>query len=352
MTAKDFRDNYLKAAHFDHPDHIPVRFSISKACWHHYDNDQLFDLMASHPILFPNFQRPTSQFVPKYSPNEIAGEPFIDSWGCTWQTTDNGLVGVVSSHPLESWPNFSDFSGPDPLVTDGLVPIDWPQINKDNTDRKQRGELIFGGLPHGHTFMKLYELRGYENLIFDMTDSDPRLASLIDMVSTFNLDFVEQSILSGAEVILYPDDLGMQFGPMVSPAHFRRYIQPSYKKLIDLSLSRSLTTHIHTDGDIRSLLPDLLDCQPHILNIQDNANGSLDWIRDNISGRVCIELDIDRMHTTVSGNPSDISDLIDHEVNLLGDSSGGLMLFYELGLGVPLVNVAAVMDSLEHHFSI
>ncbi len=349
MTGNDFRTNYLKAVHFDHPDSIPLRFSISRACWHHYDHDQLFDLMESHPLLFPDFHRPPSSFVPEYKPNEIAGSPFVDSWGCAWQTTDNGLVGVVVGHPLSDWSNFADYRAPDPSTTNGLESIDWSQISEINAIKKEHGDLIFGGLPHGHTFMKLYELRGYENLIFDMTDSDPRLLSLIDMIETFNLSFVERSISSGAEVILYPDDLGMQFGPMISPIHFRRYIKPSYERLLDLSFDRGLVSHIHTDGDIRHLLPDLLDLHFHILNIQDSSNGSLDWICANIKGHICIDLDIDRLHTTISGTADTINALIDHEVSLLGDSSGGLLLSYELGLGVPLANIKAVMDSMERH---
>ena len=33
-------------------------------------------------------------------------------------------------------------------------------------------------------------------------------------------------------VIEFPEDLGMQRGPMLSPEHFRRYIRPSYQRLM------------------------------------------------------------------------------------------------------------------------
>lgn len=50
-------DNYLKAVFFENPDYIPVNFAINDACWHHYSKNTLWDMMESHPFLFPNFKR-------------------------------------------------------------------------------------------------------------------------------------------------------------------------------------------------------------------------------------------------------------------------------------------------------
>ena len=51
------RDNILKAIRFERPDYIPMIFSINSACWHHYDQNALQDLMEAHPFLFPDFRR-------------------------------------------------------------------------------------------------------------------------------------------------------------------------------------------------------------------------------------------------------------------------------------------------------
>ena len=94
------------------------------------------------------------------------------------------------------------------------------------------GGLTRGGLHHGHTFLTLSILRGYDNLIFDMADDDPRLRRLIAMVEEFNAETVRRYLDLGVEWMGYAEDLGMQVGPMLSPEHFRKYIKPSYQRLM------------------------------------------------------------------------------------------------------------------------
>ncbi len=92
--------------------------------------------------------------------------------------------------------------------------------------RKARGvaRLKIASLRHGHTFQQLGDLRGYGNLVLDMADDEPRLWRLIEMVEQFNLALAERDLEAGAQWMGYPEDLGMQRGPLVSPAHFRKYL--------------------------------------------------------------------------------------------------------------------------------
>jgi len=106
--------------------------------------------------------------------------------------------------------------------------------------------------------------------------------------------------------------------------------------------------HMHSDGQIRDLLEDLIGGGVNALNLQDLVNG-IDWIKDNLAGRVCIDLDIDRQRVTPSGTPKQIDALIREEVTKLGSKEGGLMMIYGLYPGVPLENVKALMDAMERY---
>ncbi len=55
MTPKE---NYLRAVRFERPDYIPMAFAINGACYDAYPQDALFELMQTHPLLFPNFEWP------------------------------------------------------------------------------------------------------------------------------------------------------------------------------------------------------------------------------------------------------------------------------------------------------
>ncbi len=342
------RENYLRAVRFERPEYIPTNFHINGACWHHYPHDALVELMAEHPMLFPDFEKTSEKVVPNYSPVQRAGKPYTDPWRCTWETTDDGITGTVTKHPLADWNDFEGFVPPDPETTNGLVPIDWDDIAERIRQDKEDGRLVARGMRHGHTFMQLCDLRGYENLMFDMVDDEPRLGRLIEMLEQFNMAVVRRYIELGAEQMGYAEDLGMQVGPMLSPEHFLKYIKPSYQRLMAPARKAGCIVHMHSDGDIRTLVNDLIDGGVEIINLQDLVNG-IDWIRDKLAGKVCIDLDIDRQNITVRGTPAQIDALIREEVEKLGSKAGGLIIMHGVYPGVPLENIKATMDAMEKY---
>jgi uroporphyrinogen-III decarboxylase len=317
------RENTLRAARFEGPERIPVSFAISSGCWERYPQETLQELMAEHPLLFPDFQK-ADKILPTYAPWRRAGEPYTDSW----------------------WAALSSYVPPSPEEHDGWGPIEWDEIRKNVSTAWEKGHLAAGSLRHGHTFLTLTYLRGYKNLIFDMADEHPQLLKLIAVVEAFNLGLVRRYIKAGVEWMGYPEDLGMQQGPMLSPRLFRQYIKPTYQRLVAPARDGGCVIHMHSDGDIRELTEDLLEIGIDVLNLQDLVNG-IDWIEANLKNRACIDLDLDRQSLTRFGSPDQIDNHIREVVERLGSRKGGLMLKYGLYPGVPLENVRAVMDAME-----
>lgn len=342
------RENVLRAVRFETPEHIPMSFHINAACWHHYPQDALQELMAGHPLLFSGFTPSAEPITPDFAPNARAGEPYTDPWGCVWETTDSGITGTVTGNPLADWDAFDDFTPPDPEQTDGRFTVDWAVVAERMGKARAAGRLVHAGLPHGHTFMLLCDLRGYENLMFDMADDEPKLRQLIEMIERFNLSIVQRFVDAGAEYVGYAEDLGMQVGPMLAPDHLRTYIKPTYERLMAPARQAGCIVHMHSDGDIRTLVDDLIDGGVEVVNCQDLVNG-VDWIAANLTGRVCVDVDVDRASVTRFGTPEQIDALIREEVEKLGRREGGLMMTHGVYPGVPLENVRAVMDAMERY---
>ena len=338
-------DNELRAIRFCRPGFIPMKYVVNSACWHHYDFLELCYFMLERPFLFPGFRSPSAPYQPVHGVNARCGQPFCDVWGCTWATSEDGITGAVVGHPLADWVAFSSYRGPDPAQTDGLEIIDWEKVRGRLVVQRQAGRMVQGTLPHGHTFLRLLYLRGYENLMYDFADGEPRIERLVEMVEAFNRAVVERYLGAGAQMFGFPEDLGMQRGPMLSPEHFARYIQPSYHRLMTLVHEHQALVHMHSDGDIRALAGMILRSGVDIFNLQDHVNG-LDWIRRELKGRVCIELDIDRQSTSFTGTPAGIDAMIREEVATLGSPEGGLMMIYGLYPGVPMENARAVADAM------
>jgi hypothetical protein len=339
--------NTLRAIRFERPDYIPVVFWINPACWHHYPKDALLELMADHSMLFPDFDG-DSEPEPELAPVERAGAPYTDTWGCVWQTTDDGITGAVTGHPLANWVDFEGFVPPDPKVTNGVMSIDWAAVKDRIAAAKADGSHYAGSLEHGHAFQRLSYLRGYENLLLDMADNEPRLRQLTEMVEAFSSELVRHYLDLGVVMMRYPEDLGMQVGPMLSPDNFRSYIKPMYERLMTPARQAGCLVHMHSDGDIRDLVGDITLSGVDALNLQDLVNG-IDWIAANLKGKVCIDVDIDRQQITRFGTPEQIDGLVREEVEKLGSPQGGLMMIYGLYPGVPIKNVKALMDAMERY---
>jgi uroporphyrinogen-III decarboxylase len=181
-----------------------------------------------------------------------------------------------------------------------------------------------------------------------MADEDPRIWKLIGILEEFNLALVKKYIQLGAGWMGYPDDLGMQKGPMISPKNFRKYIKPSYSRIMQPALEAGCIVHQHSDGDIRLLVDDMLESGVQVINLQDLVNG-IDWIAGRFAGKVCIDLDIDRQRITVLGSPAEIDTLIREEVHKLGRKEGGLIMGHGLYPGAPLENIQALMEAMERY---
>jgi uroporphyrinogen decarboxylase len=347
----DFTDaiteNTLRAVRFERPEYIPVIFWINPACWHHYPKEALFELMDEHRLLFPDFSSENAA-LPELAPWERAGEPYTDSWGCVWETADDGINGSVTGHPLAEWDALKNFIPPNPMRSNGMAETDWTLIRDEIQTAKAEGKHGVGSLEHGHAFLRLSYLRGYEKLLLDMADGDKRLRRLIQMVEEFSLGIVRRYVELGVAMMRYPEDLGMQFGPMISPEYFRTYIKLIYEHLMAPAHNAGCLVHMHSDGDIRDLVDDLVVSGVDALNLQDLVNG-IDWIAANLKGRICIDLDIDRQQITRFGGPGQIDELIHREVEKLGGTEGGLMMIYGLYPGVPLENIKAIMDAMERY---
>lgn len=338
----------LKAIRFETPDYIPMTFHINDACWNAYPQEALFDLMEEHKMLFPNFVRPKGVYTPEYSLVARKDSPYTDDFGCVWETTVDGITGTVTKHPLSDWENFKTYKAPDPEKCMGIGSVDWEKERQRIENAKKKYGYASAGLRHGHTFLQLCDIRGYENLVFDMADEEEKLFELIELVENFNAYIVKKYISFGVDSMGYAEDLGTQIGPMISPSDFRKHIKPSYTRLMNIARDAGAAIHMHSDGCIRDLCDDIIESGVEVINLQDLVNG-IDWIKDKFKGKICVDLDIDRQNITPFGTPEQIDALIREEVEKLSTPQGGLTMIYGLYPGVPLENVKALMDAMEKY---
>ncbi len=337
--------NWLKAAWFGCPDWIPYSIGLLPATWKE-GREAFEDILAAHPKSFPNFQKGQRDFdaLPDHPLYRVGRH--TDAWGCVWENVHEGMDSVVVEHPLSDWEAFDSYQPPDPYTTADWGPQpDWDELKKRYDQVKAAGGLAVGGVTHGFMYMKLYYLRGFENLMIDIATDDPRLPKLIDMVLDYNLKYLEQYIEAGVEFMFFAGDLGLQDSLPMSPEKWRKYLGPCYKALFGLAKAHGVGTYLHSDGHIIEIIPDLADYGLDIINAQYRANGLEELVRVG-KGRLCVHLDLDRQLMPFA-TPQQLKDHVYECVEAFKAPEGGLMLNCEIGPDVPLENVDALFTALE-----
>jgi len=265
-----------------------------------------------------------------------------------WLFEYDGIEGQAVEHPLADWANFDGYQAPDPMRHSDreFDAYDWPKFRERIAEQRAAGKKTLGALVHGYFLMRLWYLRGFENLMIDIATDEPLLAELCEMLTRRNEAIVRQFIEAGVDVVHFGEDIGTQTASILSPAHFRKWIVPAYKRLMGPVKDAGLIVDTHSDGYILELVDMLLECGCDVLNPQDLCNG-IDNIARTMKGRCCIKLDIDRQKIMPFGTRRDVRALIEEEVRKLGASEGGLQFICGIVPPTPAENVDALCEALE-----
>lgn len=277
------------------------------------------------------------------NPTRPAGSEWTDVWGCKWYYPIESHDGQCVGHPISSWDKLNDYVPPDPEKF-----TDWKKAEEDVKNTKLTGRIAHGGTDHGFIFLRLTYLRGFNNLMMDIADEHPKLAELINIIEEYWYQVVKRWVDIGADIIGFGDDLGLQNTLPISPEAWRRYIKPSYKRILSYCRSYGVHVALHSDGYIVDIIPDLIESGVTKLNPQDIVNG-LDNLANLAKGKIYIHLDIDRQNVTVFGKPKEIDLHIYNCIKKLGSNKGGLSLIWYVFPPTPLENIIATAEAMDKY---
>ena len=303
-------NDLIRAMTYNHPETIPVSAGFLPAAWLKY-GDELKRLAGEYPDLLGDAAKGVYSIPDSYH----AGN-FTDEWGCVWSNVSEGMESIVTGHPV---PNRED-----------IRTLKIPE-NRD------------GRLPHGFMYLRLLDLRGFEEAMMDFAEECEELQMLIDKVLEYNMIQLEAALPRMGEVAYFGDDLGMQRGLAIGPAKWRKYLKPCFAKLYRRVHETGRYVYMHTDGMIYEIMPDLVECGVNMINPQFRANG-LDNLVRVCRGKIPINLDLDRQLFPFA-TPSQLKSHVAECVEALYLPEGGLGLNIELNHEVPLENMAAILDA-------
>ena len=211
------------------------------------------DLRYCWPGLLPN-----SPIFPGEDPDTS-----YDSFGQVWKRAlpyNYVGKGLLEEHDslddierLVRWPDLTD-----PRWTAGVA--ERARALREGTDYFIVMRMVAS---HG-PFQTACDLRGTENFLTDLALRPDYAHALLDRVTTALEGLLRLAMRAGGrwfDMIELPgDDYAGNQGPMISPAMFRRFIQPCLARLVTAvrEAQPDMRIMLHSDGAIARLLPDII----------------------------------------------------------------------------------------------
>jgi uroporphyrinogen decarboxylase len=327
------REKFFKESALDGEPEVRSHIHIWYQVWQEYE-DQLKWIDNFSPYVSIGVDR---------KPSRPAGGEGTDAWGCKWFYPLESHDGLVVGHPIPSWSDLKSYTPPDPDKY-----TDWKQAKQNIENAKLEGRVTHGGTDHGFIFLRLTYLRGFNNLMMDVADESPELDELIGIIEGYWFEIIKRWIELGVDAIGFGDDLGLQNALPISPTAWRKYIKPSYKRILSYCHAHGANTSLHSDGYIVDIIPDLIECGLSRLNPQDLVNG-LDNLEKLAKGKVYLHLDIDRQNLMVFGNPEEIDAHIFNCIKTLGSPKGGLDFIWYAFPPTPSENIRAAAEAMHKY---
>ena len=152
-------------------------------------------------------------------------------------------------------------------LPDVLADYRWENTAAEIAALKAQDKIVLGSI-NIDVFEPAWYLRGMEQMLMDFYDDEEMAFACLDRIGDCKEQVAVRLARAGVDVVIFGDDVGTQNGMMISPAMWRKYLQPRLKRMIRMTKEANpqVLCYYHSDGDIRAILPVLLDCGMDILN--------------------------------------------------------------------------------------
>lgn len=187
--------------------------------------------------------------------------------------------------------------------------------------------LCVGGMAASTIFEIGWQLRGMELLLEDLLLRPEFAAALFDCITAIRCKQARMLAQAGVDVLVLGDDVAMQEGMLLSPAMWREWLYPRLAQVIHAARSRrpDLLILYHSDGDLRAIIPDLIDIGVDILNPVQPECMDPAGLKKEYGDRLSFWGTIATQTTMPFGTPEQVKDEVRRRIETVGQG-GGLLL--------------------------
>ena len=195
-------------------------------------------------------------------------------------------------------------------------------------------------------FEKAYNARGIQNFLADMAGEPEFAKRLLDFITEKNLTFLRKIVQTpGIDGVLLGNDWGSQRDMLMSPETWRDMLAPGAKREYDVIREAGLDVWIHSCGNIRKIIPDLIEMGADVLNPIQPECMDIYELKDSLGDRMTFWGGISTQQTLPFGTKEDIEAETRRVTSYLSQN-GGYILAAGQGIqaDVPFENLCCFVD--------
>jgi uroporphyrinogen decarboxylase len=264
------------------------------------------------------------------------GRVAFDWWGVGFDTGQEGYFAAI--HPLAGTKDLDAFDWPDPHAPNLL--------ERAGRIIEQDGGQHFVAPNFGFAlFERAWALRGFDTFLLDMALDPGFAAELLERITEIQLVLIRHWLELGVDGGYFGDDYGAQSNMLFSPRMWRSLIKPRLARMFAPFREAGLPVILHSDGQIASILPDLVEIgltaynpvQPEVIDHR--------WLRDTFGDRLAYYGGVSTQTVLPHGSPPEVKRAVADCMEVLAPDNTGLLLApsHRLMTDVPLENVEALL---------
>jgi len=223
---------------------------------------------------------------------------YIDEWGVTLRKTEE-YYPIPIDYPIKVSADLAKLALPDPCS-------EWHfKSLAEAVDRFKGKRAIIFRVQDSYSIPRY--LRGVENVMMDFIQNTELLRQLVDIAVDYNSRLAHCAVKLGADAIFTSDDYADNRGPMMSPRHFRQFLLPGLRQVVQAVHNAGVPFIKHTDGNIMPILDDIIQAGVDCIDPLDPLGGmSVPLVKAMYGTSVCIKGNINIGGALSLGTPDEV----------------------------------------------
>ncbi len=193
---------------------------------------------------------------------------------------------------------------------------------------------------------RAYFARGIDNFLADMAGEPEFAKKLLSTIIDRNMVMLENFLcIPEIDGVLLGSDWGTQQDLFMSPQTWRDLIRPGEQRMYDLVKEFGKDVWIHSCGDIRKIIPDLIEMGVDVLNPVQPECMDIKMLKETYGDKLCFWGGISTQQTLPYGTPDEVRRETRQVRDLMAENGGYVLSpAQEIQTDVPLANIEALLD--------